>query len=108
MFWSWRQIQEDKQEDKSRWSDIARDCLAVGTIVKIIWDWNLPIVISYPVIFGMMFASLFGLTRNIIAILAFSLFIVTFTINYPQEGALLIFVFAVFTIVAKILRKQHI
>ncbi|MEO0166847.1 MAG: hypothetical protein ABIL39_11995 [candidate division WOR-3 bacterium] len=97
-----------RADDKSRWSEIARDCLAVGAIVKIIWDWNIPITISGPVLFGMMFASLFGITRDIIAISAFLLFIVTFTISYPEKGAMLIGVFVVFAIIAKIFRKRYI
>lgn len=99
MFWK-------REEDKSRWSEISRDCLAVGTLVKILWDWNVPIIISGQVLFGMMFASLFGLTRDIIAVSAFFLFIVSFTISYPAQGLMLITAFVFFAVVAKIFRKK--
>lgn len=93
--------------EKSRWAEIVRDCLAVGTVVKIIWDWNFPVTISFPVLVGMMFASLFGIGRDIIAAAAFLLFIITFTISYPKQGFLLIGVFVCFAIVAKIFRKKY-
>jgi hypothetical protein len=101
MFWQ-------REEDKSRWSEIARDCLAVGTIVKIIWDWNLPVIISFPLLFSMMFASLFGVARDLIAILAFFLFIVFFIISYPKQGALLIIAFILYALVVKIFRRRYL
>ncbi len=100
MFWQ-------KEEDKSRWSEIARDCLAVGTIVKIIWDWHLPDTVAFPLLFGMMFTSLFGITRDLIAILAFLIFVAFFTISYPAQGAVLIIAFILYTVVVKIFRRRY-
>lgn len=75
-----------KQKDKSRWSKIAKGCLAVGTVVKIVWDWNLPIEISFPFLLIIMFASLFGIARDIIVITILLFFTFTSTILSSTIG----------------------
>lgn len=96
-----------KKEDKIRWSEIAVDCLAVGTIMKYIYDYDVPMIVSLPALFGIMFASLFGVTRSIIAVFAFCVFIATYTYSYPLEGFKLIVIFVVYAFFARVFRKTY-
>jgi hypothetical protein len=102
MFWG------KKEGDKSRRSEGARECLAVGTIMKIIWCWHLPIVISGIALFGMMFAALFRITSDTIAILTFFLFIIFFTKFYSQRGGYVNWVFVNICGCRKNVRKRYL
>lgn len=96
-----------KAEEKYSLGEVIKDCLVVGTIIKILFDYNVPLSISWIIlVIGMFFTLLLGLLRTIIASISFILFIFSFTGKYPKEGALLILVFIAYAILARWTKKK--